>query len=251
MLASTLHDRENRLSGLIEETHRRLGSLFESIVVAVTPETHPEIRLTLSRLDSLEVCTGGASISSTYRTALEQSLAKNPERILYCDFDRVIHWARVYPEELERNVNSYPQHDFLLIGRTPSALCSHPETQITTEAIANSVASRVLGFKETRDVISACWRLTPELTEKLLQLPERNTYGFYCEWPIVAWRQARRPEYIEVEGLEWETPDRYMREVEEKGYEQWLRGFQTPEEWRKRVKILADVIQSMTDYIPR
>ena len=40
-----------------------------------------------------------------------------------------------------------------------------------------------LGFRETRDVISACWRLTPRLTKKSLQTPTENTYRFYRERP--------------------------------------------------------------------
>jgi len=28
--------------------------------------------------------------------------------------------------------------------------------------------------------------------------------------------------------LEWETPDRFRKEIEVEGYRRWLRGFETP-----------------------
>jgi hypothetical protein len=66
------------------------------------------------------------------------------------------------------------------------------------------------------------------LAKKLLKTQTKSIYGFYCEWPITLWRHAENPAYVEVEGLEWETPDRYQEEIKKKGYERWLREFQTP-----------------------
>ena len=248
VLASTLHDPENRLSQFIRESHQALKHLFKSTIVVTTPNTHSNTLSLLGALD-FEVYRGGETVLSTYRTALKLSITANPEHILYCDFDRILHWAKTYPNELKNTSNAYLDHDFLLIGRTPRAFKTHAETQTMTEDIANQIASKILGFKETRDIISACWRLTPRSAEKLLQLPNNNTYGFYCEWPITAWREAENPVYLEVEGLEWETPDRYRPEIHEKGYKQWLQSFQTPREWQKRVEMLRDFIESTLKHL--
>ena len=71
-----------------------------------------------------------------------------------------------------------------------------------------------------------------------------NQYGFYAEWPITLWRSARNPLYLECEGLEWETPDRYIEEIKAQGYEEWKKSFQTGSEWRRRSVMLRDFIDS-------
>ena len=248
ILASTLHDPENRLYESIIKYGPLIKQIFKISYVIVTPLTSPKIIEALKNLE-FETSKGSNNAVDTYKKALNQALNNNQEPIFYCDFDRILHWARTYPDELKNTINSYLDHDFLLLGRTSRAFNTHPQTQITTEEIANQIASKALGFNIIKDIISACWRLTPELAEKLLKLQVDNIYGFYCEWPIVAWKQAQNPRYLEVEGLEWETTDRYQKEIKDKGYKRWLQEFQTPEEWERRVEILNDLIQSISKYL--
>jgi hypothetical protein len=247
VLASTLHDPENRLNEVVIKYGPLIRQLFPTSCVSVTPLTSPSIIETLENLD-FHPSRGSNNVCDTYMQAFQQALHHNPDLVFYCDFDRLLHWARTYPDELTKTVNADVDHDFLLVGRTARAFTTHPKTQIMTEAIANQIASKASGFPRTRDIISACWRLEPRLVGQLLHLPIDNTYGFYCEWPIVAWRQARNPRYLEVEGLEWETPDRYSQEIKDKGYTRWFHEFQTPDEWERRVAILRDAIHSISKY---
>lgn len=248
VLASTFHDTDNRLEESIIKYGGVIKKTFQSSYIVVTPSTNQQVINTLNNL-KFETSKGSKTIISAYKKALKQALTNNPKHIFYCDFDRILHWASTYPNEFKKITNSYFDHDFLLIGRTARAFKTHPETQAVTEGIANQLASKILGFKENRDIISACWRATSKLVEKLLESPAKNTYGFYCEWPIVTWRNSMNPIYIEVEGLEWETPNRYKEEIKEKGYERWLQEFQTPDEWKKRSKILGDSIESVSKYL--
>lgn len=195
-----------------------------------------------------EVSKGSDTIIDTYKTTLRSVLTRDLVRIFCCDFDRILHWTNNYPNELEEVIKSYDIHDFLILGRTPRAFETHPETQTKTESIVNQIASKILGFSHARDVIGAM-RMTPRLTESMLKIPIHNKYGFFFEWPVAAWRMAENPYYVEVEGLEWETPDRFEREIERVGYETWLHSFQTPQEWEKRVHILRDGTESMLKYL--
>lgn len=217
---------------------------FKSLIVVVTPKTHPNIIKVLNN-HGFEVHKGSESIISAYRVALRQALTKESERIFYCDFDRILHWTRSYPNELKEIIQSHSENDFLLIGRTPTAFKTHPETQRETEGIANKIASKILRFSQTRDIISVCWRMKPRLAEISLQIHVTNRYGFYVEWPVVAWQKAENPIYVEVEGLEWETPDRYRKEIREIGYDNWFIDFKTTREWEKRVRILRDTVESI------
>jgi len=57
-------------------------------------------------------------------------------------------------------------------------------------------------------------------------------FGFYGEWPIIVFSKGYEIRFARVRGLEWETPDRFGKEIETEGYRRWRRGFETPAEWK-------------------
>jgi len=59
------------------------------------------------------------------------------------------------------------------------------------------------------------------------------------------WQSASNPLYIEREGLEWETPDRYQEEIKTQGLEKWKLNFQTVNEWKRRTAMLNDFIEAI------
>ena len=240
---STIHDPEGRLKWLIEEVGRQLREYFDSAYVAYTPNTHPSVVKELND-EGYQTLKAGDTVASTYQTALKQPIRKDPERILYCDFDRALHWIQAYPEEFKQLSTINSDHDFILIGRTQRAFDTHPETQTMTEGIGNMVASKILGFSKTRDILGTTWILTRELATLVTNRKSSNAFGFYTDWPMTFWRSAKNPSYIEMEGLEWETTDRYKEEIRTQGFENWKTRFQTPQEWVKRTKMLRDFIES-------
>ena len=247
-LVSTLHDPEKMLSRMIAEYGSSLKQVFRSLVVTVSPNTHRHI-VRLLEDTGIKILICSENVVETYKTALRSGLDENAQHLMYCDFDRALHWVRTYPLELSRIAGILTDYDFLMLGRTQRAFKTHPETQTKTESIANQLGSKILGFKQPRDIMSATWGLSDPVGEFLLKTPYRNKYGFYCEWPIVAWHSAKKHEYIEVEGLEWETPDRYKEAVKERGYEVWLRDLQSPREWKRRNEVLSECVSSVLKYI--
>ena len=249
-LVSTIHEPQLRLLKLLEEYTPRLDFDDEPRVVAYSPPTHPKMVKALEGLGYITV-PGSESVQSVYTAALERSLLESPDHVFYIDLDRLLHWVGKYPEEYQQTRRKALEHEFTMVGRTPRAFQTHPQTQTCTEVIANLVASRVLGFKETRDMIGVCWGLSSPLVRLLLSVPQGDAFGFFCEWPVVAWRHSTNRAYVEVEGLEWETPDRYEREIEAVGYEAWLKGFMTQKEWERRALILGDIVGALLDlYAP-
>jgi len=220
----------------------QLRCLFISAYVAYTPRTQPQL---IKRLQSEGYGTikAGSTVVSAYQAALRRPL-NDEDNILYCDFDRALHWIKNYPDELKALAQSPLDNDYILIGRTSRAFLTHPETQVTTERIGNIVASKTLGFTETRDILGTTWIMTPEMASMILRREAVNKFGFYTDWPMTLWRSAKKPLYLEREGLEWETPDRYQDEIRSQGYEKWRTGYQTAQEWRKRVEMLKDFIES-------
>jgi len=246
ILAATIHDPKPRLLSFLKEYTPRLGLNGESIVVAYSPLTHPGMVKALKDLGCITI-TGSESVQSVYLAALERSLQESPEQVFYCDLDRLIHWVRKYPEEYIQIRRKASECDFLMVGRTPRAFQTHPKTQTLTEGLANLVASRALGFNIVRDMIGVCWGLSISLVHLLLSTPQRNSFGFFCGWPVIAWRNSSNRAYVEVEGLEWETPDRYEREIGVVGYEEWLKNFMTQKEWERRNLMLRDLVDTLLD----
>jgi hypothetical protein len=73
--------------------------------------------------------------------------------------------------------------------------------------------------------------------------------GFYCTWPLLFYEWAETQDYIEVGGLEWETPDKYQAEIEEIGYDDWLDQFQSHQEWAKRVELMEEGLKELFNLI--
>ena len=182
----------------------------------------------------------------TYKLALQTAIDNitHPEmqKIFYNDFDRLIHWVNNYPDELINILNESLKYEYLHIGRTIRAFKTHPLTQTTTENIVNKVGSKVLKFKNTRDILSACSFFTKLLAQKIINVKTITDTGFYCTWPVLFWYLAKNKKYIEVDGQEWETPDKFEKEIKEIGFHNWLDQFQTNEEWEKRVDLLNDCL---------
>ena len=94
-----------------------------------------------------------------------------------------------------------------------------------------------------------CHIITKELAVKILRMQNKTDSGFYCTWPILLWSWADSKRYMEVEGLEWETPDRYRKYIDNNGYEKWLNDFINPSEWRVRIGILHDCLIELLNLI--
>lgn len=246
VLASTFHDPGSRLASLIERSARALKGLFSEICVCITPETHSGLVETV-KARGFRVERGSTERITTYKRAIEGALTSGPgpDCLFYCDFDRILHWVSRYPDELAKTCGEVVKYEFTIIGRTDRAFATHPETQKETESIVNAVCSYALGFDSRRDVISATWAGLPRIVRYMLDNSSGDDFGLYAEWPILGFQKANNPAYLEAEGLEWETPDRYEEEIKAMGYDGWIEAFQSPEEWRRRVAIARRVVEAL------
>jgi hypothetical protein len=251
ILCSTYHDPQFRLKSLLTSALPKIKSIFSKLTVCCTPATPDEVLKFLIKED-FEVVAGLRMIQvDNYKTAiklaLDQIVSPENEKIFYCDFDRLIHWINTYPDELAKTLKNNSDVEYLHIGRTQRAFSSHPVTQKETEIMVNELGSRILGFSETRDLISVCFLFTKDLGEKILKIKNTTKTGFYGIWPVIFWSSTNQRRYVENDGLEWETPDQFLPEISNIGYEDWLKKFQTPNEWKKRVQLLHDVLLELTE----
>jgi len=246
ILSSTYHDPQFRLKSLLTSALPKIKSIFSKLTVCCTPAT-PEEDSNFLIQEDFEVVSGTGMIQvdnykRAIKLALDHVVYPENEKIFYIDFDRLIHWINTYPDELTKTLKENSDVDYLHIGRTQRAFNTHPITQKETEIMVNELGSKILGFSETRDIISVCFLFTKDLGEKILKIKTSTKTGFYGIWPIIFWSSTNLKRYVSCEGLEWETADMYKREIDNVGYNQWLEDFQTPHEWKKRVQLLHEVL---------
>ena len=256
ILVSTLHDPQFNLQYIFEETIVSIKNLFQKRYISCTQQTSTEFIQVLEK-EGFQITVSDSTHIDIYRTAIKAGIDEiektqpthRDTSLFYIDFDRLMHWCKNYPEELSNILSHLNEKDLTLLGRSKQAFDTHASTQKETEIIVNKIGSKILGLSDTYDIISVCWGFTPELGKKLLTIKNSTLTGFYGTWPLFLWKWASSKDYIETNGLEWETPDRYIIDIQKLGYKNWLKRFENPGEWAKRVKILHDCLDEMLNFV--
>jgi hypothetical protein len=124
-----------------------------------------------------------------------------------------------------------------VFGRTLRAFASHPRAQRDTEALANHTFALVSGLRW--DMMSACRGLSRSAAELIVATCDDDTVGSDCSWPLLCRRAGLSMAYLETEGMEFETLDRYEDEIAALGGAQaWLERFDAdPRQWLGRIAL--------------
>ena len=146
---------------------------------------------------------GMAQISDSRRRVLRAALDNGFDHVHLVDMDRVLHWASTYMTELNMVVNQIPTKHFVIFGRTQRAKETHPRNQIETELLANRVFSLILG--KDMDITAASRGISREAAEVILRYSKGRFFDSDSEWPIILHCHNFQLDYIETDGLEWET----------------------------------------------
>ena len=191
--------------------------------------------------------TGVDTLGLARHEALRHARDAGARSIHLCDWDRVLHWVELFPDELRSIVGQIQRTDFLILGRTARAFATHPGVQRETEGIVNHVFG--LAFGQLLDVTAASRGLSRRAIDALLELaaPE-PTLGNDCAWPLYLSRIAGLIiGYAETEGLEWETPDRFADEIAAAGgLDAWILAHDAdPRRWELRARILLQELEAI------
>ena len=255
VLAATHHDPEGRL---YEQTARALPALapiFDGVAIYATPATQARSLALLSEYGALTRCepagqpSGLQTLGRGRRGALALGLELGAPAILFCDFDRALHWAERYPAELAEVAARAAAHDFTILGRTPRAFASHPRIQRDTEAIVNQVYATVSGH--AWDVTAAARTLTRRAAEAILRSCLDESIGTDVSWPLFAARAGLSLGYVATEGLEFETADRHVAEIAAVGgLERWIAQLDAdPQRWIERLEIARIEVAAALPYL--
>lgn len=255
-LASTHHDPE----GLLDEQASRmlplLSALYGHMLVMLSPATLPATRRLLEDAGTKVVVNDpGQAGSSSFlgrnrRQAALLALEEAPEasHVHLCDFDRMLHWAQFYPDDLSAVLPFLCAYDFTVLGRTPRAFTSHPRVQRDTEAIINHVFSLASG--RAWDVTAASRGVSRRASRVIADCAD-DTIGNDCSWPLCVMRHTQLSlGYRETEGLEFETLDRFAGiAAAAGGPDAWLERLDAdPKQWAVRLELARIEVESIAAY---
>lgn len=251
-LAATHHDPEGRL---YNQTARMLPALqraFNGLAVQcsdATTDQSVELLSSTGALVNREVSEQLNGLGRPRRAALALARKLDAPFLFFCDFDRVLHWAEYHYDELIRVCSQISRHDFTVLGRTARAFRSHPRIQRDTEAIVNHVYATISGHPW--DVTAAARGMPRHTAEAILYGCPDESIGTDVAWPLFLQRSGVMLGYIETEGLEFETPDRYQDAIAAAGgLDNWLIQLDTnPSLWAQRLELARIEVESTLPYV--
>lgn len=221
----------------------QLQAIYSSIVVSVPPVADPGAVAVLKALPG--VIWSGENWLSGRHTVMQAALQTDANFIHYVDGDRLVRWIETRPEELAYTVARMQESDCLVIGRTAEAFATHPLAQQQPEKLSNDVFSHLLG--RPLDFSSGSKGFSRAAVEFLLRnSPPGNVMGTDSEWIVLLHRAGYRIDAVDVEGLDWETADRYLDYAADDETQSRVAAEYDadPEHWSFRVRLAQDIIDA-------
>lgn len=248
-LALTYHDSEGRLYDQLMRVWPKVAELFGAVTIRATYNTHPAsldyLRAAGARVECGSIA-DHEKIGLARRRAVELALEFGCPSVMYCDADRVLHWAEFYSDELASLEPTLQQYDFTILGRTPRAYETHPRVQRDTEAIINHVYMMVSGYN--RDITAAARGLSRRAAEAIVPGCPDDQISTDASWPLFIQRSGRfSVGYLQTEGLEFETADRFAAEIAQVGgLANWMAQIDAdPRHWAQRLDLARVEVEAM------
>jgi hypothetical protein len=254
-LVATYHDPDGRLYAQIERSLPFLQQAFAGIAVRATDAADARA-VELLRTHGVQVRIGdtgesvaGAKIGRARREALALAVESGAEAALYSDFDRALHWAELFPDEMLRAADFLSGYDFTIFGRTPRAFASHPRIQVDTEAIINRVFTAVSG--ELWDITAGARGIQRRAAKIILAGCDDPYISTDATWPLHLMAHGGFTfGYQETDGMEFETADRYPDQIASAGGKaQWMAQLDAdPRLWLGRLDAARVEVAAMLPY---
>jgi hypothetical protein len=182
--------------------------------------------------------------------ALQHGVETGADFIQYADFDRLLRWIETRPQELRATVAAIQDAGCTVIGRTPAAYATHPRALVETERLSNMVVSHILG--EPMDVSAGSKGFSREAAAFIVANGATGrSLGKDAEWPIMAQRAGFSLAYLEVDGLDWESADRYRDQAAtSEGQRRAAVDYDAdPQHWDQRVDVAREIIETALEAV--
>jgi len=225
-----------------------LQQVYSGLAISFPPAANPQVTQAFSAgpyagRPDLRIHVNPAWSWGRYM-ALQTALQLEADFIHYADMDRLLRWVETRPEEWLQAVQALQATDCLVMGRSQSAYGTHPRSLVQTEAISNRVVSHILGRE--MDVSAGSKGFSGPAAEFLAANTQPGrALGTDAEWPILLKRAGFRMNYLVVDGLDWESADRYQEQAAGSA-DQRQAAEQVdadPHSWEWRVQVAAEIVE--------
>jgi hypothetical protein len=254
-LAILYHDPAGALEVAVRQALPLLSRTFDGIAICASPQANRDVLAVwtgagaLVKIEKTDEELPMYRLGAARRAAVNLALEHESDHVLYCDGDRIVHWAAHFPDELRHMASAICEYDFTVLGRTERAFNTHPAVQRDTEAIINQVFRRVTGLDW--DLGSGARGLSRQAIEALNVHCLEDSIAVDVTWPLrLRALGGYRLGYLLAEGLEFETGDGYgHQQVADDDYAQWLEDLDSdPRRWAHRLKIAQLQVARIVDY---
>jgi hypothetical protein len=180
--------------------------------------------------------------------ALKLALETEADHIHYADMDRLLRWVETRPDEWRQTLRAIWEADCLIVGRSEQAYETHPKALIQTEQISNRVVSALVG--QPMDVSAGSKGFSRRAVKFLMANTEPGrAMGTDGEWTVLLHRAGFRVEYLAVDGLDWESADRYQEQAADGARQRQMAVEYDVDasNWAARVQVALEITQAALD----
>jgi hypothetical protein len=234
-----------------QRLHPLLQSVYQDMIVTLPPQADPEVVESLQVLPHVTPVVTPEWPQGRY-LSLKMALETGADYIHYADFDRLLRWVETRPDEWRQTVQVVVLSDCLVIGRTAWAWETHPRSLRETEAVSNEVFSHLLGIPLDLSAGSKGFSRAAAQVIMANTRPDRPM-GADSEWIVLLHRAGFAVDTIQVDGLDWESADRYRGSAANEDMQREAAALydQNPQHWAMRVAVAAEIVESGLDALRR
>ena len=232
-----------------EQLLSQLHTAYAGMVVTLPPDAGVEIvswlEKTAAQLKGWLLPVVTTDWSSGRSLALQKALEISATHVQYADFDRLLRWVEMRPQEWLETLALIQSSECLVIGRTPAAYGTHPQALVQSEAISNRVVSHLLG--RAVDVSAGSKGFSRRAVQFLVEYAsEGRSLGTDAEWPILLQRAGLKVSYVEVDGLDWEIPDHFQARAASQNAQRLVAEQYDAEalNWGRRMKVAGEIVEA-------
>ncbi len=249
MLATTFNPRGE--VGRLQRLYPQLQAVYDDIVISMPPVANAEDVAAVKALPGVIGFVNEDWSHGRYM-ALKKALDTPAQGVHYADMDRLLRWVELRPDEWRSTVDAVARCECLVIGRTEQAWATHPQALRRPEKITNTLFSHLLG--QALDFGAGSKGFSRRAVEVLMANTQPGrALGTDAEWIVVLHRAGFRVESLLVDGLDWESADRYAdqaadAEAQRRAAEAYDAQAKS---WAYRIETIIETVESGLDAMQR
>jgi hypothetical protein len=237
--------------GRLQRLYPHLQAVYAKVVVSLPPWAKGEDVSAVEALSGIQVHVNDEWSHGRYM-ALKMALESDAEHLHYADMDRLLRWVETRPDEWRQTVSAIQDAECLIMGRSEQAYQTHPQALVQTEQISNRVVSALIG--QTMDVSAGSKGFGRRAVECLMANTEPGrAMGTDGEWTVLLHRAGFRVDYRAVDGLDWESADRYQEQAADGARQRQMAAEYDADaqNWAARVQVALEITHAALDAAQR